>query len=409
MKKKKEKVEKKKKKEKRKKSRKEEKERKKKKEKKNLKWVPIVISLIVIILTIFLSRIYIDKRTPISITFINVENCSTCYNMTEVIEELEKLGAKTKVKEYIYPINKESKVTQKLDSLLKKYDIQKIPALILEAPANKIKMNRSGVFPEFMTYPQIVEFLKILKLRKKGLKVIVEAPEPIYYNLSSKQLEGFVNVIEIKAPNCKRCNNMTKFREWLPHRCVVEKYLSADYNTELAQQLIEKYNIKRLPAVVLDPDAGLYELLKEEWGSFGTIEEDGYFIARNITIPFYDVDDGKIKGIVDITYIYDPLCEDCYNYSLHRETLKRFGVIIGKETVLPRYAPEAAILMNKYNIIAVPTFIASPDLKYYPALMKIWNQVGTIEEDGYFVFRNMEKMPERIYIDTQTNKKVVGG
>jgi len=66
------------------------------------------------------------------------------------------------------------------------------------------------------------------------------------------------------------------------------------------------------------------------------------------------------------------------------------------------------MLVAQYNITKVPTIIMSPDVKYYELnnFQTVWKQVGTIENDGYYVFRSMRALNGVIYKDLSLNKTV---
>ena len=352
-----------------------------------------IISLIIIGIILYFSLHYSTSPARLRAVIIKPVNCTGCYNMTPVLDQAGKLNARiTSIKEIYYPkdISKEE---------LLRMNITRLPVLVISGQP--------------LRYPQLIDFWDMLGARidKKFLKqeVIIQPPEPVYYNLLNDSVYGYVNIIEIKPPDCKVCNNMSRFREMISHLCYISQYLVADYNTELAQGLIEKYNITRLPAVILSPEAKEYKLLNMKWENIGIIEKDNYLVSTQLTPPFYSIPENRVVGLVNLTYLYDPNCIECYDYNLHRATLERFYVKIVNESLVDIHSKEGRRLIEKYNITAIPTFIASPDLKYYKELMNIWDQVGTIEPDGFFVFRNMGKMPGRIYLDLETNETRMGG
>lgn len=350
----------------------------------------LFIAIVVVIgVALFFHQSYPKPR--INALVIYPVNCSDCYNMTPAIDQLEKLGAIVKTTTIYYPRDISKKE-------LLNNNISRLPVIIFSGELTK--------------YPRIVDFLDLIDARFSdelmSKKAIVIAPEPIYYDLMNDSPYGYVDIVEIKPPSCNECNNMSQFRREISHLCYISRYRVADYNTELAQELIKRYNITRLPAVVLSPEANQYKILSMNWGNVGITSKDGYLVTTSLTPPFYSIPLHRVVGVVNITYLYDPECKSCYNYSLHRVTLERFNVKIGKEKVVSIHSKEGKELIKKYNITAIPTFIASPDLRYYTALMKVWDQVGSID-NGYFIFRNMKKMPGRVYLNLTTNTTMIGG
>ena len=67
---------------------------------------------------------------------------------------------------------------------------------------------------------------------------------------------------------------------------------------------------------------------------------------------------------------------------------------------------EGKALIKKYSIKSVPTIILSKDADAYPALKQIWQQVGSVEEDGNYVFREVTQMGS--YKDLTTGDVVNG-
>ena len=58
---------------------------------------------------------------------------------------------------------------------------------------------------------------------------------------------------------------------------------------------------------------------------------------------------------------------------------------------------------KKYNITLVPTIILSSNAKDYSSLNQAWSQVGSIETDGTFVFRDLSLL-NIPYKDLYSNK-----
>jgi len=56
-------------------------------------------------------------------------------------------------------------------------------------------------------------------------------------------------------------------------------------------------------------------------------------------------------------------------------------------------------LITKYKIISVPTVLMSPEADQYTNLKGVWKNVGTIESDGWYVFREMQQLRGVVYKD----------
>lgn len=98
-----------------------------------------------------------------------------------------------------------------------------------------------------------------------------------------------------------------------------------------------------------------------------------------------------LQDSIVLTLLYDSSCEQCYDPTLHGQVLAGNGVKVNSTTrIVDVNTPEGADLVSKYNIDSVPTFLAPPELaKNYPSLItQFLSQFGSVESDGWYVFRN---------------------
>ena len=171
--------------------------------------------------------------------------------------------------------------------------------------------------------------------------------------------------------------------------------------------MIAKYNITKVPTLVFSAEMGEYSEVRAGWNVLGTVEQDGAFViraAQALGIPYYDLQKKEVIGILDVTYITDNSCETCYNVSVHKLILQRFGIKIGKETTVDISEAGGKALLDKYKITKVPTIVLSEDASAYPALQQVWPTVGSVEIDGIFVFRKPEAMTGSLYKDLATGQ-----
>lgn len=171
-----------------------------------------------------------------------------------------------------------------------------------------------------------------------------------------------------------------------------------------AKALIAKYNITKLPTIIVKGDAEKAGL-SPVWKSVGTQESDGALVLR-VGAPFVDVASGEIRGKADVILLNYSSCAKCYDVTLHEGVLKRYGVAVSSNRTVDAGSAEGRALIEKYNITKVPTVLVSPDAKYYDALIGIWQQVGSKELDGWYVFRAMEAMQGATYYDLAQKKEI---
>ena len=103
--------------------------------------------------------------------------------------------------------------------------------------------------------------------------------------------------------------------------------------------------------------------------------------------------------------LVDDQCSDCYDVSIHKSALERFGVYLSEEETVDYLSGAGKNLVSKYNIKKIPTIILSKNANVYESLNQAWEQVGTIETDGTYVFRDVESMGN--YNDLDLNEIVL--
>ena len=81
--------------------------------------------------------------------------------------------------------------------------------------------------------------------------------------------------------------------------------------------------------------------------------------------------------------------------NVHKTVLTNYGVYTAEETTVDISSEQGQALREKYNITKVPTMIASEELQYYKTINEIWEKVGTIEDDGTYVFRDLDLVSEK--------------
>ena len=121
--------------------------------------------------------------------------------------------------------------------------------------------------------------------------------------------------------------------------------------------------------------------------------------------PTLDLITGEVLGRVEIMLLTDPSCADCYDVRVHEAILKRsFGMAIASTRTIERASSEGRDLMARYDITALPTAILSQNASLYSTFVGAWKSVGSTEEDGAFVFRNLAVLGA--YLDLKTGDLV---
>ncbi len=181
--------------------------------------------------------------------------------------------------------------------------------------------------------------------------------------------------------DCEQCFDIaqvTALALQTPNAEFEEKSVAA----EAAADLIEKYTITRLPAIVVTGETDSVTIQAFE------AREDG-LVFDQAPAPYYDVATSSIKGLATVTLLVVPDCEDCVDVALMIQQLKQFGVQFVEETSVDYDSEEGAALIEQYAIKKVPTLIFSNDALDYDLVSQVWDQVGTEEADGKLVLREI--------------------
>ncbi|MEK7072141.1 MAG: thioredoxin family protein [Patescibacteria group bacterium] len=212
-----------------------------------------------------------------------------------------------------------------------------------------------------------------------------------------------VDIVLLKESSCSDCFDLTPVIENIKSENVkINSEKTIEISTQEGKDLLSKYGITQIPSLLLsgnmDNNAGLKSLLSK-WGEI----KDGTFVLRQIGAPYFEVNSGKIRGKIQLTMLTDTSCNECYDVTKHEEILKQFGFADKEAKVVSVQLSDGQELVDKYNIKLVPTIILSGDLDAYSSLVKVWSQVGTVETDGVYVFREGVKQMG-IYEDLSTGK-----
>jgi len=219
-----------------------------------------------------------------------------------------------------------------------------------------------------------------------------------------EQRPANLEITLIKDSSCQECNNLDGVLHSIKQESIKitqEKIL--EYTEEEAKNLLTKYSIKTLPALLITGEINKSADLTKIWSSLGQ-SDDNTFILRYNFYPVKDLETNKIQGLTDIFLLSDLSCQECYDVKQHLAILSGFGLSLNQVTNTDTSSKLGQELIKKYQIKKVPTIVLTGNLNVFDSLKKTWGQVGTIETDGAYVFRDgLDKM-KIIYKDLTSNK-----
>jgi hypothetical protein len=318
-------------------------------------------------------------KTKVNITLINEARCTQCESTSLLLDQ---------IKTFIPSAGLEIDTVSTLDSddadakqLISKYSIKKLPSLIISKEASSIPSFEEG-------------WSNVGGVKESDGAFVYKEVYPPYFDLDAESIVGLVEVIEISS-GCLECYDASSFVDYLSSENVGMYFTnktSYAANSSEAEMLMKKYNITKLPAFFLSEQASVYPPINLTWTEYGSIESDGWYVYRGSIPPYLDLEkNSSIQGLVALTEIVDPTCVDCYDVSLHKESLTQsFGMVFSSTTRANITSKLGQELIALYNITKVPTVILSKDALIYKNFNDTWSELGSYEADGSLVFRELD-------------------
>ncbi|MBI2650780.1 hypothetical protein HYX04_05740 [Candidatus Woesearchaeota archaeon] len=320
------------------------------------------------------------KPAKIELAVIKNSKCSDCFDISTIINHVKNANVNI-TKETMYEFDSKDG-----RALVSKYNIEKVPTVVLTGEIDKFN---------------------IQGLEKKENALLLTKLEPPYTNALTGKIEGRVALYHLKDASCEKCNSLSILTNQIKAAGVKiydEKIIAL--NSAEGKELIKKYSIGFVPAIILSKDAAAYSIMQQAWPQIGSKESDGSYVLRSASPPFINLTTGKTRGIVNIVYLTDKSCTECYNVSLHKEILanpQSFAVKLEKEETYDISDAEGKEFIAKYNITQAPAVILSDELSAYPSSQTL-TEFFSVEKDGSYVFRKASVLGN--YRDLTANQVV---
>ena len=323
-----------------------------------------------------------EKLRPAKIELTAVRNskCPDCFDISTIISSIKNSNANITSEKMLEFDSKEGK------EIISKYKIGKIPSIVVTGEIDKVNAQ---------------------ELDKKENALVFAKTLPPYTDAATGETKGRVALFNLKDASCEKCSDMdllVKQIKLLGIKIVSEKNIST--SSDEGKALIKKYNLGFVPSIILSKDADAYDIVQKVWLQVGSKEADGSYVLRVAAPPFINITTGQLRGIVNIVYLTDKSCTECYNVNLHKGILtspQSFAMKIDKEETIDVSDAQGKELVAKYNITQAPTIILSQETSAYPSSQGL-KQFFSIEKDGSYIFRKLSVMG--IYKDLTTSQVV---
>lgn len=191
----------------------------------------------------------------------------------------------------------------------------------------------------------------------------------------------------IADATCTDCWSIEPVVAAISKQNVTVERSNLDRSEARAVQLVQQYGITKLPMVVITGELDQDAALKALWPKVGDRVGEAV-VYRGTLPPYVEPATGAVKGRVTVTLVTDTTCATCYDVNKHRLILSQFGIRDTAATTVDVRSAEGKKLRQTYQLRNVPTFLLQGEVGEYVNLDRIWPQVGSIEADGTYVFRN---------------------
>ncbi len=318
------------------------------------------------------------RPANIKLTKITTPKCNDCFNLEPAVAVFKKQNVSVGEERTLMSDSSEA------ESLIKQLGIKRLPTYIVTGEVGKNNLE---------------SFVKS-NGEVKDKSFVFTKVTPIFVDAATKKEIGKVTATILTDPTCSQCFDPKLTVEAFKKAGVkITDQKELTWNSTGGQKMINQYKITKVPTFLLSSDIEYYDNIKSIWNRIGTVEQDKTYIARTLLLPYRDLDKGQVLGLIDLIYLTDSTCGDCYKPETVQKNIltQGFGVGLKSERKIDISSGEGKVLVAKYKITKVPTMLLSPDADQYVRLKNIWKSVGTVESDGWYVFREMQQLGDIKY------------
>lgn len=196
------------------------------------------------------------RPADLIVTLLKDATCTDCFDLQQIVRSLKQQNVKL--------TSQEVDITSaEGQNLLKTYNIDKVPLLIVEGEINKGKL---------------ANFWKNVGTIKNETTFISNAFPP-YKDLSDNSIKGLVNLTILKDSNCSDCYDVNQHKKILDNYGVVfQSEKTAEINSAEGRELKSKYEITKIPTIILSEQISYYRTLASLWSQVGKVAPDGAYV-----------------------------------------------------------------------------------------------------------------------------------
>ena len=298
-------------------------------------------------------------------------NCKDCFDIEKSSAKIKNQNVNITGEEVIYFESDKAK------DIIKSYNLLRIPAILIKGEINKSD--------------QLLKFFDNNGIVINNETAIYSNINPPYYDIKEEEVVGRVKVINLIDSSCNQCKSLSQVENSLANAGVaISEIVSYEYNSNDGKELISKHSVTRIPAILISEDVDYYESVKKELTNLAGNPKNNYYAIHSVLPPYRDVKEDRILGLVNIILLSDISCDGCYDVRINKNVVERFGIAIEKVDPYDISSDKGKAIIAMYKITKIPTLLVSPEADVYASFVQVWDNVGTVEDDGWYVLRKPE-------------------
>ncbi|MEK6973203.1 MAG: hypothetical protein AABW72_04140 [archaeon] len=335
-----------------------------------------------------------EEAAKLLLTEITLDDCkkNKCFSLSSLEEAIKNtdLNAKYETKTVLYD-------TEEGKALVKKYNLTKLPTLVISGDLDKAKELES-------------QWLAAnLGTKESDNSLILRNIPNVSYDIEKNKYLGQVKMITLSFNECKECAPTPKpenFSQLVPPVTIIENK-KIDATTDEGKELMQKYSITAVPTIILSKEIAEYETILPTMGELGTTESDGSFVFRESGLNplYFSLTEQRLVGYVKAFYLIDSNCTACPSPTDLNEAL---NTALGFKIVENKYAdikdPTNLNTALSWGVTKVPAVVYVGDVNAYFVVKKLWDKLGIVKDEKY-ILTNLDFLTGIQYEDITTLPK----
>lgn len=203
----------------------------------------------------------------VTLYLIRDPSCKKCNDLGILTRQIKQSGIKIAAEKNLTPDSAEGK------EFINKYGLDFVPALAMSKDAG--------------AYQLIQQAWSQIGTKEEDGNYVLRSVNPPYINLTTGKLRGLVSAIYLTDGSCADCYNVSVHKQILTSpqsfAMLLDKEVTFDVSDANGKELVLKYNITQVPAIILSDEAAAYPS-SQALRQFFSVEKDGYYVFRTARV-----------------------------------------------------------------------------------------------------------------------------